>query len=330
MCSRSRTRSRERSSSDLKVTLTAEQHEALGQETNRGVEDTSFTCAAGTVPTGGTSRGDAEGAAVLPGGAGERSEVRAGLPRSGGGVQYSRPHAISACVRSRESDGRRDSRRRARSRVSRGSDVLRLRPASSLGLAGAKTTLLRAIELNPRYAQAHTFHAWLLSTLDRPVEAAESARIGQELEPFFTGDERHRGARVIPWSPLRSGDSRRASPGRGEPKSVLALLCISTAHEPRRAQGGDRSCRARGSPLSDVNFLRGVLGAVYAMANETEAAHAYSTIWSSDQRRMYVGPRDVRVDLRPPRRARPRLRVAREGVRQQRLHPWVWAPSPNV
>ncbi len=49
---------------------------------------------------------------------------------------------------------------------------------------GAEASFLHAIALNPRFALAHSFLAWLLSTVDRATEAAEAARIGLELEPL--------------------------------------------------------------------------------------------------------------------------------------------------
>jgi tetratricopeptide (TPR) repeat protein len=48
----------------------------------------------------------------------------------------------------------------------------------------AESSFLHAIDSNPRYALAHTFLAWLLSSLERPREAAEAARIGLELDPL--------------------------------------------------------------------------------------------------------------------------------------------------
>ena len=155
----------------------------------------------------------------------------------------------------------------------------------------AKSTLLRAIELNPRYSQAHTFHAWLLSTLDRPAEAAESARIGQELDPFLPATNGI--AALVSYHGRRYDQAIRESERalEREPKSVLALLCISTAHAAKGAYKEAIVHAERGVRLSpDVNFLRGVLGAVYAMANETEAARGVLDDLIERSKRMYVGP----------------------------------------
>lgn len=155
----------------------------------------------------------------------------------------------------------------------------------------AEATLLRAIELNPRYAQAHSFHAWLLSTLDRPAEAAESARIGQELHPFLPATNGI--SALVAYYGRRYDQAIRESERALErdPKSVLSLLCISTAHAAKGEYKEAIAHAERGVRLSpDVNFLRGVLGAVYAMANETEAARGVLDDLLERSKRMYVGP----------------------------------------
>lgn len=155
----------------------------------------------------------------------------------------------------------------------------------------AKSTLLRAIELNPRYAQAHTFHAWLLSTLDKPAEAAESARIGMELDPFLPATNGI--AALVSYHGRRYDQAIRESTRALErdPTSALSLLCISMAHAAKGSYKEAIIHAERGVGLSpDVNFLRGVLGAVYAMANETEAARGVLDDLLERSTRMYVGP----------------------------------------
>jgi serine/threonine protein kinase/Tfp pilus assembly protein PilF len=155
----------------------------------------------------------------------------------------------------------------------------------------AKSSLLRAIEINPRYAQAHTFHAWLLSILDQPEEAAKSVRIGQGLDPFLPATNGV--AALISYHGRRYDEAIRESERALErdPTSALSLLCISMAHA---AKGGYREAilhAERGVSLSPgVNFLRGVLGAVYAMAGETTAARQVLDDLLERSKRMYVGP----------------------------------------
>jgi tetratricopeptide (TPR) repeat protein len=155
----------------------------------------------------------------------------------------------------------------------------------------AETALRRAIELNPRYAPAHSFLAWLLSTLDKQAEAGDSARTGKDLDPFSPATN---GVSALVSYHARRYDEAIAESARAlerDPTSALSLLCISMAHA---AKGAFREAiihAERGVTLSpDVNFLRGVLGAVYAMANEKEAARQILADLMERSKRMYVGP----------------------------------------
>lgn len=155
----------------------------------------------------------------------------------------------------------------------------------------AESTLLRAIELNPRYAQAHTFYAWLLSILDRPGEAADSVRIGQDLDPFLPATSGI--AALVSYHARRYDQAIRESEQglERDPTSALSLLCISMAHAAKGAYKEAIIHAERGVGLSpDVNFLRGVLGAVYAMANERESARKVLDDLLERSTRMYVGP----------------------------------------
>jgi eukaryotic-like serine/threonine-protein kinase len=155
----------------------------------------------------------------------------------------------------------------------------------------AKSSLLRAIELNPRYAQAHTFHAWLLSTLDKADEAAESVRIGQELDPFLPATNGV--AALIAYHGRRYDEAIRESERALErdATSALSLLCISMAHAAKGAYREAILHAERGVALSPgVNFLRGVLGAVYAMAGETAGARQVLDDLLERSKRTYVGP----------------------------------------
>ena len=155
----------------------------------------------------------------------------------------------------------------------------------------AKSSLLHAIELNPRYAQAHTFHAWLLSTLDQPDEAAEAVRVGQELDPFLPATNGI--AALVAYHGRRYDQAIKESERALErdPTSALSLLCISMAHAAKSAYKDAIIHAERGVGLSPgVNFLRGVLGAVYAMAGETIAARQVLDDLLERSKRMYVGP----------------------------------------
>ncbi|HEY6090345.1 MAG TPA: protein kinase [Gemmatimonadaceae bacterium] len=156
---------------------------------------------------------------------------------------------------------------------------------------GAKTSLLRAIELNPRYAQAHMFYGWLMSTLGKPEEAAEAVRIGDELEPYLPATSGV--SALVSYHARRFDQAIRESERALErdPTSALSLLCISMAHAAKGAHKEAILLAERGVGLSpDVNFLRGVLGAVLAMANEKEAARKVLDDLLERSKRAYVGP----------------------------------------
>ncbi|MFN2636300.1 MAG: protein kinase [Gemmatimonadaceae bacterium] len=155
----------------------------------------------------------------------------------------------------------------------------------------AEASLRRALALNPRYSQAHNFLAWLMSTFNRQQEATESAKIGQELDPFSPAANGI--AALVSYHARRFDqaikDSERAL--ERDPTSALSLLCISMSYAAKGAHKEAILHAERGVNLSpEVNFLRGILGAVYAIANEKEAARAILSDLLDRSERMYVGP----------------------------------------
>ena len=157
--------------------------------------------------------------------------------------------------------------------------------------SAAEATLLKAIELNPRYAQAHTFYAWLLSTLGKNAEAAKSVEIGKELDPFLPATNGV--TALIAYHGRRYEEAIRESERALErdATSALSLLCISLAHSGKGAHKEAIIHAERGVALSpSVNFLRGVLGVVYAVAGETAAARKVLDDLQARSKRMYVGP----------------------------------------
>ena len=157
--------------------------------------------------------------------------------------------------------------------------------------AGADATLQKAIALNPRYAQAHTFYAWLLSTLGRNDEAAESVGVGEELDPFLPATNGV--SALVAYHGRRYDEAIRQSERALErdPTSALSLLCISLAHAAKGAYKAAIIHGERGVSLSpSVNFLRGVLGIVYAEAGEKASARKVLDDLLDRSKRMYVGP----------------------------------------
>ena len=156
---------------------------------------------------------------------------------------------------------------------------------------GANSSFDRAIEVNPRYAQAHTFRAWVLSTVDKPAEAAEDVGVGMALDPFLPATSGV--AALIAYHGRRHDEAIRESERALErdPTSALSLLCISLAHAANGAYKEAILHAERGVGLSPgVTFLRGVLGVVYAMAGETTAARQVLADLLERSKRTYVGP----------------------------------------
>ncbi len=155
----------------------------------------------------------------------------------------------------------------------------------------AESSLRQAVELNPRYSQAHNFLAWLLSTSGRQTEAAEEARLGKELDPFSPAANGI--SALVAYHGRRYDEAIRDSERALErdPTSALSLLCISMSHAAAGAFKQAILHAERGVALSpDVNFLRGILGAVYAMANEHEAARRILDDLMQRSQHSYVGP----------------------------------------
>jgi eukaryotic-like serine/threonine-protein kinase len=157
--------------------------------------------------------------------------------------------------------------------------------------SGAESNLLHAIDLNPRYALAHSFHSWLLSTVGRQRQAVEAARLGRDLDPL---------------SPLTNGiaalvsyhglqyDQAIAECERAlerDPKSFLGHLGISLSYSAKGMYKEALSYAESAVEHSpDVNFLRGLLGSVYAMAGNRDAAEKVIADLETRSSTSYVAP----------------------------------------
>ncbi|MDQ6873102.1 MAG: protein kinase [Gemmatimonadota bacterium] len=161
----------------------------------------------------------------------------------------------------------------------------------SLDWEAAESSLLHAIDLNPRHALAHSFHAWLLSIVDRQREASEAARIGQELDPLSPATNGI--------AALVSYHSRQYDQAITECKqalerdrtSFLALLAmtLSFAAQGKYKEAIDHA--ERGVALSpEVNLLRALLAVVYAVAGERVSAERVLGELLERSQREYVGP----------------------------------------
>ncbi len=157
--------------------------------------------------------------------------------------------------------------------------------------SAAESTLLHAIDLNPRYALAHFFHAWLLATSGRQREAADAARVAYELDPLSPATNG-----IVPLVSYhgRQYDQAIAEFQRAlerDPGSFLGLLGISLSYAAKGMYKEAIGHAERGVKRSpDVNFLRGLLGAVYAMAGERESALTILDELNERSKKMYVAP----------------------------------------
>jgi tetratricopeptide (TPR) repeat protein len=162
--------------------------------------------------------------------------------------------------------------------------------------AGAENEFLRAIELDPMEAQAHTYYSWLLAMLGRHWEAGVSAKRAQDIDPlsplvnsgvawmYFVSREYDRaieeslkclevdpnflvGLYVLGLSYLRKEAYAQASPlirARDRalrPRAVLSWLTRAALRGDGRARQGGRHhlgprCAARESPVRASPLLR--------------------------------------------------------------------------
>jgi serine/threonine-protein kinase len=157
--------------------------------------------------------------------------------------------------------------------------------------AAAAASYRHAIDLNPRYALAHTYQAWLLSTIGRQREAAAAAALGQELDPLSPATNGI--------AALVSYHGRHYDQAIGEcektlerdPASFLGLLGISLSYSAKGMHKEAIGHAERGLSFSpEVNFLRALLGAVYAMAGEEKRAREVLDELLARAQRSYVGP----------------------------------------
>ncbi|HEX9606455.1 MAG TPA: protein kinase [Gemmatimonadaceae bacterium] len=155
----------------------------------------------------------------------------------------------------------------------------------------AESSLLHAIDLNPRYALAHSFYAWLLSTVDRQREASEAARLGQELDPLSPATN---GIAALVSYHARQYDQAIDECGRAlerDRTSFLGLLAMTLSYAAKGDYNEAIRHAERGVSVSpDVNLLRALLAAIYAMAGERAAAERVLGELLVRSTQVYVGP----------------------------------------
>ena len=157
--------------------------------------------------------------------------------------------------------------------------------------SAAENSLLQALQINPRYPQAHNFIGWLFCALDKMEDAATALAHAQELDPFSPAAN---GVFALVAYAGRRYDAAIQASERAlerDPTSALSLMAITMSYA---AKGDYRQAilhAERGVHTSpDVNFLRGLLGAVYAMAGQRSDAQKVLDDLVRRSETGYVGP----------------------------------------
>ncbi|MFL5481978.1 MAG: protein kinase domain-containing protein [Gemmatimonadaceae bacterium] len=155
----------------------------------------------------------------------------------------------------------------------------------------AESSFLHAIDLNPRYALAHTFLAWLLSGTDRPREAAEAARVGLELDPLSPATN---GISALVSYHARRYDQAVTECERAldrDKTSFLGLLAISLSYAAMGKHDQAIAYAKQGAELSpDLNLLRALLATTYAAAGNRKEAQLVLDDLLARANLGYVGP----------------------------------------
>jgi serine/threonine-protein kinase len=161
----------------------------------------------------------------------------------------------------------------------------------SLDWDAAESSLLHAIDLNPRHALAHSFHAWLLSIVERQREAAEAAHLGQELDPLSPATN---GIAALVSYHGRQFDQAIAESQRAlerDRTSFLALLAMTMSYAAKGMNTEALHHAERGVALSpDLNLLRALLAVVHAMAGDRTSAEKVLNDLLDRSKQVYVGP----------------------------------------
>jgi len=156
---------------------------------------------------------------------------------------------------------------------------------------GAERSFLRARELNPRYALAYSFSAWLFTTVGRGAEAIDAARHAQSLDPLSPITN---GILALVLYHARDYTEAIRQSARVldlEPNSFLALMASSLSYSEKGQPAESIRAAERGVALSpDVLFLRALLGAAYAKGGQVDGAHVILADMQRRAETQYVAP----------------------------------------
>ena len=155
----------------------------------------------------------------------------------------------------------------------------------------AQENLGAAIEIDPRYALAHAFSAWVLSTLGDTKKAAAAARLAQDLDPLSPVTN---GIAGLVAYQARDFDLAIKAGERSlelDPTDFIGLFATSVSYAAAGKHEEAITYSERGvGLLPDSTFLLALLGAVNAIAGRKEAAEAILTTLHERAGKVYVAP----------------------------------------
>lgn len=161
-------------------------------------------------------------------------------------------------------------------------------------LTGAERALTRSLEINANSALARIYYALLLSALKRHEEAIRQARLAVDIDPLGP-----LAAWGLGWTLYRAGefDAATAHAQRGieaDPQDANARLQLGTSQlEQGRAAEGLDSIRLATALSGEHQFYLAVLGNAAARADQTDEARALAARLEARSRERYVPPSEV-------------------------------------
>ena len=186
--------------------------------------------------------------------------------------------------------------------------------------AGAENEFLRATELDPMEAQAHTYYSWLLAMLGRHWEAGVAAKRAQDIDPLSPLVNSG-----VAWMYFASREYDRAIEESQkclevDPNFLVGLYVLGLSYLRKEAYAQASPLIERATVLSGrAPFYLGLQGLLYAETGERDKVgrHHLGPRCAAREWPVRASPL-LRVHLRRPQGLRSRVRMAGNGVRGRR------------
>lgn len=137
----------------------------------------------------------------------------------------------------------------------------------------AEAGFRRAIELNPNSPLAHHYYSLLLQVLDRTDDALEQNRRARELDPLFAPSATDHGIILCQRGELAAADTALGRALSLEPKFALTLYWLGAVRAARGSMATARPLLERAARTSpDYPGVAGALAYVYTRVGRTRAA----------------------------------------------------------